>query len=80
MVEVRGIPGPQMRGTWGTLIMVGIAPGDRDHPPLTSQGDSDLIWPILKHSPCDIPTGYAILRNLIPYLGNQLYAITAKRN
>jgi predicted RNA binding protein YcfA (HicA-like mRNA interferase family) len=48
-VGVRAIPGPQKRGIpfggsgqafdfaqyrlWGTLIVVGIAPGDRGHPP-----------------------------------------------
>src|ERR1035438_3043128 len=30
---VRGLPGPQKRGIGGTLIVVGIAPGDRGHPP-----------------------------------------------
>ena len=30
---VRGLPGPQQRATGGTLIVVGIAPGDRGHPP-----------------------------------------------
>jgi hypothetical protein len=30
------LPGPQKRGTGGTLIVVGIAPGDRGHPPMSS--------------------------------------------
>ena len=29
------LPGPQKRGTGGTLIVVGIAPGDWGHPPNT---------------------------------------------
>ena len=32
-VGVRGLPGPQLRGTGGTLIVFSIEPRDRSHPP-----------------------------------------------
>ena len=33
LVEVHRLPGPQKRGTGATLIVVGIEPRDRGHPP-----------------------------------------------